>query len=219
MIEIYPSILAADFANLAKEIHKVEGHVKCLHIDVMDGNFVPNLSIGPPVIKSIRKVTSLGLDVHLMVSRPRNILKSILDAGVDNVTLHYESVDEISLLELVEIIHKAGKTAGISISPDTPTSALINLLPFIERILCMTVEPGFGGQSFQMEMLDKIRSLSDMIQKINPKVSLEVDGGITKENAPLVVEAGAQILVAGSAIFGKPDPALAIQEIQNSIKK
>ena len=169
-------------------------------------------------LKTIRKVTNLGLDVHLMVSNPENMVNSVIDAGADMITLHYESANKKMLMELIEIIHSANKNAGISLNPNTPAEVLKNLLPHIDRVLCMTVEPGFGGQSFQMKMLDKIRTLSEMIQQINPNVSLQVDGGINKETAPLVVKAGATILVAGSAIFGNPDPALAIQEINNSIK-
>lgn len=218
MIEIVPSILAANFTHLADEIRKVEEYVNYLHIDVMDGNFVPNLTIGPPVIKSIRKITNLGLDVHLMVSNPENIVNAVIDAGADNITLHYESADKDMLNKMIEIIHSAGKTVGISLNPKTPAKVLENILPQIDRVLCMTVEPGLGGQLFQDSMLDKIRTLSGMIKTINPNVSLQVDGGINKDTAPLVVEAGANLLVAGSAIFGNPNPALAIQEIKDSIK-
>lgn len=218
MFEIAPSILSANFVRLEDEIRKVEDHIKILHIDVMDGHFVPNLTFGPLVIKSIRKITNLELDVHLMVSNPDEVIQWFIDAGSDNITLHYESADEDILKNLIHLIHKHKKSAGISISPKTPAKVLEKLLPHVDRVLCMTVEPGFGGQSFHSDMLEKIRTLAEMIQKINPDVSLEVDGGINKETAPLVVKAGATILVVGSAIFSAADPALALLEICTSIK-
>lgn len=217
MVKIAPSILSANFTRLEEEIRKVEAYVSILHIDVMDGQFVPNLTIGPPVIKSIRKITNLELDVHLMVSKPEEKIYWFIDAGADNITLHYESADENTLITLISNIHEAGKSAGISISPKTPAKSLERLLPHIDRVLCMTVETGFGGQTFKMESLEKIRELAVMIQKVNPKISLEVDGGINKRTASLAVKAGATILVAGSAIFGEPNPALAIQELNNSL--
>lgn len=217
MVKIAPSILSANFARLEEEIQKVEKLVEILHVDVMDGNFVPNLTIGPPVIRSLRKITTLELDVHLMIINPESKIQWFLDSGADNVTLHYESTTEETFPGLFKLIHEFGKTAGISISPRTSAKSIEKLLPYVDRVLCMTVEPGYGGQTFKMESLEKIQKLAIMIQKVNPKISLEVDGGINKETAPLVVKAGATILVAGSAIFGKPDPALAIQELKNSI--
>ncbi len=219
MIRIAPSILAANFVRLEEEIRKIENYVKLLHIDVMDGHFVDNLTFGPPIIHSIRKITNLELDVHLMVSNPETIIEDIITAGADNITLHFESTDTSTLFSLIKTIHEAGKSVGISLRPKTQSSVIEEFLPHIDRVLCMAVEPGYGGQSFQMEMLEKIQNLKDLIQRNNPKVELEVDGGINTDTAPLVVKAGATILVAGSAIFGKPDPVQEIKNILNLIKK
>ncbi|MCK4849347.1 MAG: ribulose-phosphate 3-epimerase [Candidatus Heimdallarchaeota archaeon] len=218
MTEISPSILSADFGRLSEEIRKIEDYVNYLHIDVMDGNFVPNLTIGPPVIKSIRKITNLTLDVHLMVTNPKLIIAEVIKSGADNITLHYESAKEKEIKNLFHKIHDAGLSCGLSINPKTSFSVLEAFFHDVDLILCMTVEPGFGGQSFIKDSLSKIREISQLIKRNNSAILLQVDGGINKETAPLVVEAGADILVAGSAIFGAPDPVLAIKEIQKVVE-
>lgn len=217
MIEIVPSILSADFAHLVREISKVEPYVSWLHIDVMDGHFVPNITIGPDVIRSIRSVTNLEFDVHLMIQNPSRFIGTFIDAGADRLTIHLEAENEENILKIIRKIHARGKKAGLSIKPETPVSELIPYFDIIDLILCMTVEPGFGGQKILPKTIDKILNLSQAIAGSQRPIFLQVDGGINKTTAPLVVEAGATVLVVGSAIFGQKDPGLAIDEIKQAL--
>ncbi|MHA2227427.1 MAG: ribulose-phosphate 3-epimerase [Candidatus Hodarchaeales archaeon] len=217
MVEIVPSILSANFAHLANEISKIEPFVNWLHIDIMDGHFVPNLTIGPVVLRAIRSVSQLELDVHLMIQHPIRYIDTFIDAGADNVTIHLEAEENDNIVKIIDKVHSRGKNVGLSIKSDTPASSLYPFLKKIDLILCMTVEPGFGGQKFLHETIGKIREISDMIKYQKNSIILQVDGGITKKTAPLVVEAGATVLVAGSAIFGHENPALAISEMLDTI--
>ena len=210
MIKIAPSILSADFANLGRDIQRIDS-ADYVHVDVMDGLFVPNISIGIPVVKSIRPVTALPLDVHLMIERPERYVEQFCDAGADIVTCHVEADTEENIHLALKKIHAKGKKAGVVVKPKTPASAVLPFISEVELILVMTVEPGFGGQKFMTDQLPKIQKIRQYIQELNPDCRLEVDGGVDPKTAPLVVEAGADVLVAGSAVYGAKDPAEAIR--------
>jgi len=199
-IQISPSILSADFSKLGDEIVKLEnGGADMIHVDVMDGHFVPNLTIGPPIIKSLRKYTKLPFDVHLMISPVHKYIKNYADAGADIITIHPEATDNLS--ESIELIKSLNKKIGVSLNPDTPIDKIKNILSKVDLILIMSVYPGFGGQKFMPEVLDKIKNLNKL--KINNKLNfnIEVDGGINFENSKFVIDAGADILVSGTTIF------------------
>lgn len=210
-IKIAPSILSADFSRLGEEIKLVEPEVDMLHIDVMDGHFVPNLTIGVPVVKSIRKMTDLALDVHLMITNPMKFVKPFADAGADIITVHAESVHWMDALEL---IRREGKKTGVSISPPTSTSFIEPVLGDVDMALVMSVNPGFSGQSFMPEAVPKISRLRGIIEKDKLDTDIQVDGGISPTTAPQVVEAGANVLVAGSAIFGAEEPLEVIKQLK-----
>lgn len=200
MIRIAPSILSADFGNLANAVKEAEqGGADLIHIDVMDGRFVPNITIGPGVIKSIRKVTELPFDVHLMISEPEKYIAKFLDAGSDIITVHVEATNHLH--RAIQEIKEKGIQAGVALNPSTPISSAENVLGDIDMIVIMTVNPGFGGQKFIKTLLPKIKHTRDIIEKEGLNLDLEVDGGIKPENAKLVVDAGAHIMVAGSAVF------------------
>ncbi|NLN14149.1 MAG: ribulose-phosphate 3-epimerase [Tissierellia bacterium] len=204
MAKLAPSLLSADFANLKEEIEKIKvGGAEFLHLDVMDGNFVPNISFGIPVIKSLRKVTDLIFDVHLMIEKPERYIKDFVQAGADIITVHQEA--SLHLHRTIQEIKSHGVKAGVSLNPATPIDVLEYIIKDIDLILIMSVNPGFGGQSFIPAMLDKIRATRDLIDRENPGVILEVDGGIKLSNAKELVEAGADLLVAGSEVFGAED--------------
>ena len=213
MIQVSPSILSADFANLERDLSMLEEcGADMAHVDVMDGHFVPNLTIGAPVVKALRKVTKLPLDVHLMISDPDRYLDDFLKAGSDYITIHEEC--NAPIRETLERIRSAGVKASLSIKPNTPVSVLEEYLPILDMVLIMTVEPGFGGQSFIPFCMEKIKETREMIDRINPKCLLEIDGGVTVQNAPDCIRAGAEVLVAGSAVFGASDRAEAIAAIR-----
>jgi len=212
MFEIAPSILSADFARLADEIKAVEeGGATVLHVDVMDGHFVPNITIGLPVVRSLRKATKLTLDCHLMITDPGTYAEQFVEAGADMVSVHVEA--DAHLHRTLTSIRKAGGKAGIAINPATPLSVLDEALPFADFVLVMSVNPGFGGQAFIHTATEKVRRLREMIESRGLQVRIEIDGGIDAGNILEVIEAGAQILVAGSAIYGKPSPADAVREL------
>ena len=199
-IKISPSILSADFSILGDEIKSLEkAGADLIHIDVMDGHFVPNITMGPPIIKMVRKCTKLPFDVHLMISPVEKYIKAFADAGSDIITIHPEATD--NLKRAVSTIKSLGKKAGVSLNPKTPISALMDVINDIDLILIMSVNPGFAGQSFMGEVLPKVTELRKMINDKKLKIDIEIDGGINFETAPLAVKAGANILVSGTTIF------------------
>ena len=199
-IKISPSILSADFSILGDEIKSLEqAGADLIHIDVMDGHFVPNITMGPPIIKMVRKCTKLPFDVHLMISPVEKYIKAFADAGSDIITIHPEATD--NLKRAVSTIKSLGKKAGVSLNPKTPISALMDVINDIDLILIMSVNPGFAGQSFMSEVLLKVTELRKMINEKKLKIDIEIDGGINFETAPLAVKAGANILVSGTTIF------------------
>lgn len=206
MIKLAPSILSADFVNLERDIRSVEqAGAEFVHVDVMDGIFVPNITIGIPVTAAIRKVTDLFLDVHLMIDRPLRYVKRFAEAGADLVTIHLEAESLEDVKQSIREIHKAGALAGLSIKPKTSAEELLPLLSEIDLILIMTVEPGFGGQSFMADMLPKVALLRAEIDRQGFTCMLEVDGGVNPETARQCIAAGADVLVAGSSFFGAKD--------------
>jgi ribulose-phosphate 3-epimerase len=217
MAKISPSILSADFTKLGAEIDEIrKGGADYIHVDVMDGIFVPNISIGIPVVQALRRHTNMFLDVHLMIDKPHRYVGRFCAAGADLVCFHAEADEPQDIIESLEEIKAAGKKTGLSIKPKTPASVLIPYLDKLDLILVMTVEPGFGGQNFMADQLPKIRELRALINQQSLSCELEVDGGIDVKTAPLVTDAGANVLVAGSAIFCKPDRAAAIHNIKAS---
>jgi ribulose-phosphate 3-epimerase len=217
MIKIAPSILSANFANLLPDVEDAaRGGADWLHVDVMDGHFVPNITIGIPVVASLRRATNLFLDVHLMIDRPIRYVRDFCRAGADLVTLHVEADQPQNISEAISLIRAEGKMVGLSLKPRTPAEVLIPYLPELDLVLVMTVEPGFGGQSFMSDQLDKIRQIKGMIETGGKPCHLEVDGGVDVHTAPLVKFAGADVLVAGSAVFGKEDRAGAIAAIREA---
>ena len=199
-IKISPSILSADFSILGDEIKNLEkAGADLIHIDVMDGHFVPNITMGPPIIKQIRKCTKLPFDVHLMISPVEKYIKAFADAGSDIITLHPEATD--NLKRAVQTVKSFGKKTGVSLNPKTPISALMDVINDIDLILIMSVNPGFAGQNFMSEVLPKVTELRKMINDKKLKIDIEIDGGINFETAALAVKAGANILVSGTTIF------------------
>ena len=217
MIKIAPSILSADFSRLGNEITDIRsGGADYIHFDVMDGEFVPNISIGIPVLKSLRKITDMFIDVHLMITTPLRFAKVFCDAGADLVVFHVEADSYQNISDAIDVVKAQGKKVGLAVKPRTPAAVLY---PFIERldlVLVMTVEPGFGGQSFMPDQLPKIKELRHEIERRGLDCELEVDGGVDPVTAKLCKAAGANVLVAGSAVFGKADRAAQIAAIRNA---
>lgn len=204
MVKVAPSILSADFSKLGEDIKSIDkGGADFIHIDVMDGSFVPNISFGFPIIRSIRKITNKVFDVHLMIENPSDYIDDFIEAGADLITVHYESDRHID--RTINYIKSKGKMAGIALNPGTPVSVLKNLIPYIDMVLIMSVNPGFGGQKFIAYSLDKIKEVKQLSEKLNPKLLIQVDGGIGSENVKEVIAAGANVIVAGSAVFNGGD--------------
>ena len=217
-IKLSPSILAADFTRLGEEVRDViRGGADYIHIDVMDGVFVPNLSFGLPIVKSLRNAfPDVFLDVHLMIAEPVRIVEEFADAGASLITIHLESDTPDNTSKALRLIRAKGVKTCLSLKPKTPAWAVIPWLPQIDMVLCMTVEPGFGGQTLIMDVLPKIKKIREMIVEEKLSCDIEVDGGVTLGTLPLVTEAGANVIVAGSAIFGNPDRAEAIRILRGA---
>jgi ribulose-phosphate 3-epimerase len=215
MIEIAPSILSADFTRLGEEIATIErGGAAVVHVDVMDGHFVPNITIGLPVVRALKQATQLPLDTHLMITNPGLYAEQFVEAGASMVSVHVE-IDP-HLHRTLEAIRKKGAMAGVAINPATPLVMLEEALPYADFILLMSVNPGFGGQKFIKTSLDKVRRLRRMIDERGLKTRIEIDGGIDRHNIAEIAAAGAEIIVAGSAVFNEADPAQAVRELREA---
>jgi ribulose-phosphate 3-epimerase len=213
MVKIAPSILSADFAKLGEEIKDVErGGADYIHVDVMDGHFVPNITIGPLIVEAIRPVTGLPLDVHLMIENPDQYIEAFAKAGADYITVHVEASRHLH--RTIQLIKSTGVKAGVVINPATPVESLKHIIEDVDMVLLMSVNPGFGGQKFISSVLPKIRQVKELADELNPNLEIEVDGGVNEETAKLCVEAGATVLVAGSAVFNKEDRAAAISSLK-----
>jgi ribulose-phosphate 3-epimerase len=217
MVHIAPSILAADFGHLAEQVKETEqAGAQRIHIDVMDGHFVPNLTMGPVVVHGLRPATRLPLEIHLMVCQPGDFVDSFIKEGADRLIFHWEVLPDA--LALIQAIHGQGKKVGLAINPETPVTVLEPYLPLIDLALCMTVHPGFGGQQFLPQSPERIRQLRGLIERLNPRCELEVDGGIDLDNSQAVVEAGANVLVIGTGIFRhKPGPGAAVRALMKKL--
>lgn len=213
MIKIAPSILSADFSRLGEEVARIEqAGAEVLHIDVMDGHFVPNITIGPLVVKSLRPHSQMRFDVHLMIENPEQYIEAFAEAGADHITVHLEATHHIH--RAIQQIKSLGLTAGVSLNPATPLDGLKYIIEQLDMVLIMSVNPGFGGQKFIPEVLPKIRILRRHLDQMQSNCEIEVDGGINLQTASTVAKAGADILVAGAAVFGQPDPAEAVRAIR-----
>ncbi|GAB1693030.1 ribulose-phosphate 3-epimerase [Krasilnikovia sp. M28-CT-15] len=209
---IAPSILAADFARLAEEVHTIEDAADWVHVDVMDNHFVPNLSIGLPVVQSLRKATSIPFDVHLMITDPERWAPGYAEAGAYNVTFHAEACEDP--VALAKTLRAAGTKAGLAIDRDTPIEPYLELLPYVDTLLVMTIKAGFGGQKFMPELLDKVRAVRRRISTMGLEIRLEVDGGIAADTIEQAAEAGADAFVAGTAVYAADDPAEAVRKLR-----
>jgi ribulose-phosphate 3-epimerase len=218
MIEILPSILSADFARLGEDIAKVEqAGASMLHVDVMDGHFVPNISIGIPVVESIRKITRSKLDVHLMISDPDTYAPEFIRAGADHVLVHQEACPHLD--RTLRLIREHGALAGVVLNPATPVSTLSEVLDLVDHVLIMSVNPGFGGQKFIPNALRKVEALARQRKELGLNFAIEIDGGVARDNAGEIVRAGCDWLVAGSSIFHSPDPGRAFSELQRAARE
>lgn len=216
MVKLAPSILSADFSKLYEDVKKVEdAGVEYLHIDIMDGHFVPNISFGPMVMKSLKGKTSLVKDVHLMIENPDQFIGEFVDAGADIIVVHQEACTHLH--RTIQNIKSYGVKAGVSLNPATSLSTLEEVLPELDMVLIMSVNPGFGGQSFIESSLDKIRRLKEMIDSRGLDIDIQVDGGVKVSNVKKVVDAGANVIVAGSAIFAQPDVQKAVEDFRREI--
>jgi ribulose-phosphate 3-epimerase len=215
MVEIFPSILASDFTRLGEQVGAVESAgVSTIHCDVMDGHFVPNLSIGPPVVASLRKCTRLSLDVHLMITDADRYAPFFIEAGADCVSVHQEAC--VHLERTLRMIQSHGAKAGVVLNPATPIATLEHVLESVDYVLVMSVNPGFGGQRFIPFTLDKVRRLKELRERLHFGFAIEIDGGITLDNVGVVAQAGADWIVAGSSVFGAPDPAAAVRQLRET---
>lgn len=215
MIKVAPSILSANFAKLGEEIEDVErGGADYIHIDVMDGHFVPNITLGPMIVESIRSITSLPLDVHLMIEKPDDYIENFIQAGADIITVHAEACKHLH--RTIHTIKQSRVKAGVALNPATPLSAIEYIIEDVDLVLIMTVNPGFGGQSFISSVLPKIEQLSKLVKEKNLSVEIEVDGGVNPETAKLCKDAGANVLVAGSAVFKQLNRKQIIEQIRNA---
>jgi ribulose-phosphate 3-epimerase len=215
MVIIAPSILSADYSQLQQQMEIAEAAgADWFHLDVMDGHFVPNITFGPLMVKAVRKLTKLPLDVHLMISDPDSYVESFRDAGADRITVHAEA--SVHLHRSVRLVKESGAKVGVALNPATPVSCLEEILAELDLVLIMSVNPGFGGQTFITSSVAKIKKMAEMVQAIHPSLLIEVDGGVDDKTAAPVVEAGARVLVAGSAIFGAADISKALKSIRNT---
>ena len=219
MVKVAPSILSADFTKLGEDITSIrESGCEWVHFDVMDGLFVPNITVGVPVLKSVRKFTDMFLDVHLMIKNPQNLVSAFCDAGADMLTAHIEAADADGLNSFIETVKNKGKLCALSVKPATSYEALVPYLENLDMILVMTVNPGFGGQSFMPDQLEKISRLAELRKKYKPELLLEVDGGINPETGRMCVQAGCDVLVAGSYFFGSEDRKLASELLHKTVE-
>ena len=217
MIKLAPSLLAADFANLEHAVKAAEAAgCEYLHLDIMDGHFVPNITFGPDVVKALRPHTKMVFDVHLMIENPSKYINAFADAGADLICIHAET--DKHMHRTIQTIKERGLKAAVALNPATSLTSIEEILPYVDMILIMSVNPGFGGQKFIPTMLEKIAKLRQMAKERNLELDIQVDGGITPETAPAVVKAGANILVAGTAIFGKPDIKQAVLDLRNACR-
>jgi len=214
-VKIAPSLLSADFSRLADELRDVESEADLLHLDVMDGHFVPNLTIGPAIVKACRAHSRLPFDCHLMIDNPQHYIDRFLEAGADMISIHFEA--EPHLQRALQMIRDGGARAGIALNPATPAESLSTAIEFCDFVLVMTVNPGFGGQKFIEPVVPKIRRIAQMVRERGVHVDIEVDGGIDRTTAPLVAHAGASMLVAGSAVFGQKDRVAAMKAIRSAV--
>ncbi|MBW3113917.1 MULTISPECIES: ribulose-phosphate 3-epimerase [Bacillaceae] len=215
-MKIAPSILSANFAELGNEIKDVEkGGADYIHVDVMDGHFVPNITLGPMIVSAIRPLTTLPLDVHLMIENPSQYIEAFADAGADYITVHVEA--DPHLHRTIQMIKSKGVKAGVVLNPGTSAELIKPILQDVDMVLLMTVNPGFGGQSFIPSVVPKIKQIREWAKEVNPSLEIEVDGGINPETAAICAEAGADVFVAGSAIYNKPDRRAAIEELKKAL--
>ena len=215
-VQIAPSLLSADFSRLGEEVRAAErGGADLIHIDVMDGHFVPNITMGPLVVSAVRKVTSLPLDVHLMIEQPDRHIEAFVKAGAARISVHVEVLPHMH--RTVHYIQSLGAKAGVAINPATPVSAIEEIAADLDHVLVMSVNPGFGGQTFIARSESKLRAVRQLLTRLGSRAPIEVDGGIDQATAPLVAAAGADILVAGQAIFGQPDPERATRELRAAV--
>ena len=217
MIKVAPSILSADFARLGAEVEDIRsGGADYVHFDVMDGVFVPNLSIGIPVLKSLRKATDMFIDVHLMIEHPVRYAAAFCEAGADLVNFHVEADTQEIILEAIRIVREKGKKVGVTVKPGTPAEAILPYAELVDLVLVMTVEPGFGGQKFMQDQMPKVTQIRELLDRVNPGCEVEVDGGVDANTAPIAKSAGANVLVAGSAVFKQQDRAAMIRAIREA---